>query len=448
MKFTPHAYQQTATRFLIQHPEAALLLDMGLGKTACTLLAFLMLQRKGAAHKALVIAPLRVAELVWRQEAAKWDQFSALRVAVLHGDGKDDWQKDADIYVINHDGLPWLCGRINPKKTRTRLDALIDRGVDTLVLDELSKFKHTKTGRFETLKPYLPKFSRRWGLTGSPAPNGLLDLFGQCYALDLGQRLGRYITHYRYQYFIPCGLQGREWRPQPGASERIFDKIKDLALSMKAADHLQGLPELVEQNMWVDLPAKARAFYDELEREMIAELDGEKVTVNSAAALSGKCRQAASGGVYVLRKDGLPVTVGSCVRESLHVHDAKTEALMEMIDELQEQPLLVAYEFQHDVERILAVRPKTPVIGGGTTSKQAAALVEQWNRGELPVLLGHPASMGHGLNLQGAGCGHVCWYTMTWDLELYQQLIARVWRQGAKAERVVVHRILTRDTVD
>ena len=338
MKLVPHPYQLVACRFLVKRPEAALFLDVGLGKTSVTLLAYTALRKAKAASKMLIIAPLRVCSLVWPAEVAKWEQFQNLRVAVLHGNEKEDHlEEDADIYVVNHDGLAWLTGRISPAKTKTRLDALLERGVDTLVLDELSKFKHSNTQRFKTLRKYLPRFTRRWGLTGSPAANGLLDLFGQCYVLDLGKALGQYITHYRYTYFMSTGYGGYTWVPQPDADKRIYAKIADLALSMKATDHLEGLPTLVEQDVWVDLPEKARAFYDELEREMIAEMDGARVTVQSAAALSGKCRQAASGGVYVLRRTnvlGTEVSVDDfkSVRETVHVHDAKTEALVDMVE--------------------------------------------------------------------------------------------------------------------
>jgi SNF2 family DNA or RNA helicase len=360
-----------------------------------------------------------------------------LGVALLHGKDKaKEVQKDADLYVINPDGLQWLV-------ESGHLASLLKRGVDLLVVDELSTFKHIRTKRFKLIKPWLKLFKYRWGLTGSPASNGLLDLFGQIYMLDLGASLGPYITHYRYQYFMPTGYMGYEWRLQDQAEEKIYKAIKDVALSIRAKDHLD-LPALVEQDLWVSLPEKAKVIYDDLEKDMIATIENEEVTASNAAVVSSKCRQVASGGVYV-DKDPDLLPCGS--RKALYVHDEKTEALKELIDELQGAPLLVAYEFDHDLQRIRKLLgTKTPAINGATTDKEAGSLIDQWNKGLLPVLCGHPAAMGHGLNMQGFG-SHVCWYSLTWNFELYDQLIRRVWRQGQK-NTVVVHRILARKTVD
>lgn len=476
--FKPHPYQLQAIRFLITHPEAALLLDLGLGKSVITLTAIKQLKRTGAVKKVLVIAPLRVCYMVWSEigEIGKWTSFSDLRVALLHGDRKDETlAKDADIYVINHDGLDWLCTprderRPRSKSNKSRLDELIARGVDTLVLDELSKFKNASTKRFKTVKPYLPLFKRRWGLTGSPASNGLLDLFGQAYVLDLGKALGQYITHYRMKYFVPAKYVRQnvvaEWRPMEGAEARIYQALKPLALSMRAEDHLEGMPDLVEQDVWVDLPTKARKFYDEMEAEMIAELDGETHVAGSAGVLSNKCRQIASGGIYLnvgntLSTDGEDIervlaktqpvgafTVASGVRRLQHVHDAKTEALCELVDEMQGRPMLVGFEYKHDRARIAAALPKAEFIDGSTSQKDSARIIDAWNRGEIAVLCIHPAAAGHGLNLQGSNCSHFTWYTLPWDLDLEMQAVGRIFRQGNKAKTVFVHRILARATVD
>lgn len=437
-RWVPADYQKVGVKWLIAHPEAALLWDPGLRKTSTSLAAFMALRKAGAADKALVVAPLRPAGMVWSKtgELGKWADFAGLSVSLIHGaprQREEALAADADLYVINYDGLSWLGeGR--------RLADLCRRGVDLLICDELSKLKHTRTKRFRALRPFLGRFKRRWGLTGSPCSNGLMDLFGQVYTLDLGRRLGQYITHYRFQYFDACGYKGYEWKPKPAAEKQIYAKLKDLALSMRAEDHLD-LPELVEENLWVSLPEKAQKAYDELEEELITALDEGAVVAANAAVASAKCRQVASGGVYL--EDGADATK----RQSVFLHDEKTDALKDLVEELQGSPLLVAYEFHHDLDRIRGVLgKKVPAINGGTSMHESAALIAKWNRGELPVLCGHPQAMGHGLNLQEYG-HHVCWYTLTWNYELYDQLNRRLYRSGQK-NRVVVHRILARKTVD
>jgi hypothetical protein len=456
MKFIPREYQKAGIRFLVSRREAALLLKPGRGKTAATLAAFQLLARTSK-MRALVLAPLRVCYDVWSAsgEIGRWDQFKGLRVALLHGPKKEEeFRKKADIYVINYEGLDWLCAPRDALKAYglrnvSRLDELLglSSGGLVLVCDELSKFKHTKTKRFKALRPYLPRFAFRWGLTGSPAANSLENLFGECYVLDLGKRLGRYITHFRQNYFIPCGFQGKEWRPAPGAEERIYAAIKDLALVIDTPD--SGEPELVTNNVWVDLPPKARKFYDVLEEEMIAEIDGNVVVAGSAGVVSGKCRQIASGGIYTHGLTQLPKGRGiQGVPEVQPVHDAKTEALVDLVDELQGQPLMVGFEFKHDRARIRKALGNVPSIDGDCNPAQASAIIADWNASKTPVLLIHPQAGGHGLNLQGCSCANFCFYTCPWDRELYDQVIARVCRQGSKAEVVVVHRLLARDTVD
>lgn len=456
----PYQYQKVALKFALEHPECALYLEPGLGKTTVALADFQMLQRHRAVRRALVIAPLRPCYLVWSHdesgELTKWRQFRDIHEVVLHGSHKEELlTENADLYVINPDGLEWLTscrkcdhpthtGKCGEKgcdcraKDDSPIEDLFRRGVDMLIIDELSKFKHVKTLRFRCLKDHLPRFKRRLGLTGSPASNGLLDLFGQAYAVDLGKSLGKFISHYRFRYFMPTGYMGYKWVPKPGAEEEIFQAMKDVAISMKAADHLD-LPDLMEVDLRVNLPDKARDFYDDLETELIALIDSTEVTAANAAVASMKCRQVASGGIYLQGEDA---------RVARQIHDAKTEALVDLVDELQGQPLLVAYEFQHDLDRIrAALGEDVPAIGGGVSMKRVSEIVRAWNAGEIPVLCGHPQAMGHGLNLQAAG-NHVCWYTVTWDFELYDQLIRRIWRQGNSHERVFVHRLIARKTVD
>ncbi len=441
-RWVPRDYQKTAVRWLVSRPEAALLLEPGLGKTAITLSAFVALKKAGAVHKALIIAPLRVAYLVWTGnpggELARWADFQHLKVALLHGKDKAEaLTSDADLFVINFDGLPWLIAE-------NRLRQLIARGVDTLVVDELSKMKHTRTKRFRLLKPWLGRFRRRFGLTGSPASNGLLDLFGQIFVVDLGRSLGQWITKFRSDYFVSTGFGGYTWRIAVGAEKKIYAKIKNVALSMRASDHLD-LPTLLEQNIYVVLPSKVQKIYDDLEEELIAAVEGGRVTAANAAVASNKCRQVTGGSIYA---DDNEMLNGGTKRRVHHVHDEKINALTELIDELNGSPLLVAYEYDHDLTAIRAALGDVPAINGKMKTADLEKTVTAWNNSELPVLAVHPASAAHGINMQHGECGHICFYSNPWDLELYQQLVRRVYRPGVKARRVFVHRIVVRKTID
>lgn len=436
----PRKYQKTGVTWLVKHPEAALFWDPGLGKTTVTLTAFQALYKAKSTGKMLVIAPKRVCYLVWskdsdQSETSKWLNFHDLKIALLHGTEKDEaLATDADIYLINPAGLKWLI-------ESGGLKSLLKRGVNHLTVDELSQFKHTDTKQFRQLRPWLRHFKRRWGLTGSPASNGLLDLFGQCYTLDLGKALGRYITHYRHQYFLPAGFGGYDWKLQEGAETKIYKAIRPLALSMRCQDHLD-LPDLVEQDLWVNLDAKSRKAYGELEQDLITVIDELGVSAANAAVASGKCRQVASGGLYVELDDGERTR-----RKVIQLHTEKSEVLKDLVAELQGSPLLVAYEFDHDLVRIREALGDVPAINGKTKGKETVAIANAWNRGEIPVLCGHPAAMGYGLNLQDSG-SHVVWYSPTWNYELYDQANRRVYRQGTKAKRVVIYRILARKTID
>lgn len=424
-QWEPHGYQKRAIQFLLSRGAAGLFLEPGLGKTSVTLAAFKVLKEKGLVKRMLVIAPLRVAYNVWPQEITKWAEFDGLRYVVLHGSDKDEGlHLDADIYIINPEGLQWLT-------TGGRLAKL---RIDVLCVDELSKFKHVGTQRFKNLKPYLKTFQRRWGLTGTPASNGLMDLFGQCYVLDEGAALGRFITHYRNEYFVQSGYGGYEWRPRPDAYERILERIQPLAVHMAAEDYLD-LPELVMQTIKVTLPPEARRAYTQMENVFITELEAGEISAVSAAAAGIKCRQIANGAAYDENRRVIPI------------HDAKLDALQDLLEELNGSPALVLYEFNHDRERILAMMPGTPYIGGGVSQKQAEAYIMEFNSGKLPVLLAHPASAGHGLNLQKVS-NHVIWFGIPWDLELYDQAIGRVHRQGNPNSHVFVHHIVAVDTLD
>jgi len=404
-----------------------LFLDPGLGKTSIVLAAYKILKAKGISKGMLVVAPRRPMYEVWPKEVQKWADFNDITYVVLHGDDKDDAiELEADVYVINPEGLQWLLSHPRFQKLLARLDIL--------VIDELSKFKHTNTQRFKQIKPVLPKFQRRWGLTGTPAANGLMDLFGECFMLDMGQALGRFITHYRSTYFMQMGLGGYEYRPAPGAYDKIMERIKPLAIYMQAEDYLD-LPELVHQTITVKLPPAARAAYKTMEDVFFAELDNEAVTAVSASAVGIKCRQMANGAVY------------NDLREVSVVHDEKLNALMSLLEELNGAPALVLYEFNHDRDRILEKLPGTPFIGGGQSDKKVSAYIMEFNAGTLPVLLAHPASAGHGLNLQKVA-NHVVWFGLPWDLELYDQALRRVYRQGNPNTHVFIHHIIAEKTLD
>lgn len=431
--WTPHAYQKKAVKFMIQQGAAGLFLDPGLGKTSITLGALKILKRQGMMSAALIIAPLRVAHSVWPAEVTKWTDFKDLKVVVLHGSKKELALKEkADIYVINPEGLDWLL-------TDNRFRQL---GADVLVIDESSKFKHTGTRRFKALRPILSKFRRRYILTGTPAPNGLLDLFGQIFILDLGRSFGPYITKFKRDFFDPTGFGGYTFVPKEGTQERIQDLIKPLVMRLDGEDLLE-LPEIVYNNIYVDLPPHARKVYEELEEEMITQLESlEIVTAMSAAAASLKCRQVANGGIFLQRE--VRGALASDRWEDLH--NEKVIALADLAEELNGQPLFVAYDFEHDRERIRKHFPKA-IIASDYSAKRFVEIEKAWNQGKIEMLCGHPASLGHGLNLQDAG-QHVVWHSMTWDLELYDQFIRRVRRQGNQHSQVFVHHILARGTVD
>lgn len=451
-----HKYQLRALRFLLEHSCAGLLLSPGLGKTSITLAAIKYLKDKGIVHKVLIIAPLRVCHAVWPAEIARWKDFSGLSIGVLHGKRKEAVLKeDHDVYVINPEGTDWLFGvqktksPLTGKSTPTVNVRKFKRlGFDTLVIDELSRYKHYNTSRFKAIKQVLKTFSRRWGLTGSPTANGLLDLFGQCYMLDMGNALGQYITHYRSKYFA-SDFQGYNWTVVPGKEKEIYAAIEPLMLRMSAEDYLT-MPQVIEDNIIVELPVKAYKVYDELEKDLIAQIEESTVVAANAAVASSKCRQVACGGVYT-EPDVLELGKGKEIkkREWKDLHTEKINALLDLIDELQGAPLLVAYDFEHDLARLRkALGKNVPYIGGGCTTKQTAKVIEAWNAGKIPVLLAHPMAAGHGLNLQEGGCQHVCWHSLTWNFELYDQFNRRVLRQGNKHDHVFVYHIMARGTID
>ena len=378
------------------------------------------------AHRILVIAPLRVARDTWPDELQKWDHLFDLRLSVAVGtetERKAALQAKADIYIINRENVGWLIE-----------DSGIPFDFDTLVVDELSSFKNHQTKRFRSLMKVRPKVVRIIGLTGTPSSNGLMDLWAEYRLLDMGQRLGRFIGQYRSTYFTPDKRNGQvifSYKPLPFAEKEIYAKIADITISMKSTDHLI-MPELVTAQYPIKLSDKERERYDELRQDLVLKLAGGDVTAANAAALSGKLCQMANGAVY--GDDG-----------SVHyIHDRKLDALEDLIEAANGKPVLVAYWFKHDLERISA-RLKERHIS--FTKLDTSDSIASWNEGKWPVALIHPASAGHGLNLQSGG-STIIWFGLTWSLELYQQANARLWRQGQKAETVVLHHIIAKDTID
>lgn len=427
MKYRPHEYQQYAIEYIETHPVSAVLLDMGLGKTSITLTALQdLLFDRFEAHKVLIVAPLRVARNTWPSELQKWDHLQDLMVSVVVGNAEERkaaLAKQADLYVINREMVLWLV-----EQSGYKFD------FDTVVIDELSSFKNHQSKRFKALMKVRPKVKRIIALTGTPSSNGLMDLWAEFRLLDMGERLGRYITQYRTQYFMPDKRNAQivfSYKPLPGAEEQIYEKISDITISMKAADFLP-MPERIESEYPVYLSDEEREKYDALKQEMVLQLPGEEIIAANAAALSGKLSQLANGAIYTEGK------------EVITVHDRKLDALEDIIEAAAGKPILVAYWFQHDLQRITE-RLETLKVNCARISSPDS--IELWNRGEFAVGLIHPASAGHGLNLQEGGSTLV-WFGLTWSLELYQQTNARLWRQGQTASTVVIQHIVAKDTVD
>lgn len=419
MKYNPHDYQTYATRFLLEHPVSCLMLDCGLGKTVITLTALWELVLDSFdIGRVLVIAPKRVAENVWVQEIRKWEHLTgltAVRVLGSEQDRRSALNTPAFLYIINRENVTWLV------KNR-RWD------FDMVVIDELSSFKSHQAQRFKAMRKVRPLVTRIVGLTATPAPNSLMDLWAEMCLLDMGQRLGRYIGSYRERFFVP-DKRNREivysYKPREGAEDKIYELISDICISMKAKDHLQ-MPELVTNRVTVSMSPKEHEVYDRLRRDMVTELNGEELDAVNAASLSNKLQQMASGAVY------------SSGHQTVVLHSRKLDALEDLIEAANGKPLLVAYWFHHEHDRLHERFDCRDI----NTAEDIAA----WCAGEIPVGLIHPASAGHGLNLQSGGSTLV-WFSLTWSLELYEQLTDRLWRQGQE-HTVVIHHIISEGTID
>lgn len=421
MKFVPHNYQKYAIDFIKDHKTAALLLDMGLGKTVTTLTAIKDLMHDDfTIRRVLIIAPLRVTQSTWPTEIEKWDHLKDLSYSVVLGNPSQRMaalQKNANIYLINWENLDWL---IN--KSGFTFD------FDMVVIDELSSFKNFKAKRFTSFMKVRHKVDRIVGLTGTPSSNGLMDLFAEFKVLDMGERLGYYISRYRDKYFLPDkrnGMQVYSWKPRENAEQEIYDKISDITISMKSVDFLD-MSELVMNEVPVNMGLKEKQKYDEFKADLVLQLKDAAIDAANAAVLSNKLLQMANGAIY----DEFNV--------SHHIHDQKLDALEDLIEGANGKPILIAYWFQHDLERI---KERFNVRQIKTSQD-----IIDWNEGNIPIAVIHPASAGHGLNLQ-AGGSTLVWFGLTWSLELYQQTNARLWRQG-QSDTVVIHHIIVKDTID
>ena len=431
MEYKPHNYQEYAKRFIETHRESAVLLDMGLGKTVISLTAIndLMFDRF-LVHKVLVIGPLRVARDTWPMEVEKWDHLSDLKVSVAIGSEKvrlKALKEQADIYIINRENVQWLVEKSN-----------IPFDFDMVVIDELSSFKNANSKRFKSMMKVRPMVKRIVGLTGTPTSNGLMDLFAEYKILDMGKRLGRYISHYRTKYFNPGWSNGAvvyTYVPIPGADKLIYDKIKDITISMKSVDYLD-MPDKVISEYPVYLDSYEQEDYETLKHEFTVDLMDERgqieITAANAGVLSGKLAQLSNGAIYTEKGD------------TIEFHRKKLDALEDIIEAMQGKPILLAYWFQHDYKRIVE---RLDSLGVKYRKLDSSQSIRDWNNKKLEVGLIHPASAGHGLNLQEGG-NTIVWFGLTWSLELYQQTNARLWRQGQKSDTVVIQHIVTHGAID
>lgn len=421
MKYKPHSYQEYAIRYIETHPISALLIDMGLGKTSITLTAIRnLLFDSFEVCKVLVIAPLRVAKNTWTDEIKKWEHLSTLTYSLIVGNENERLSalnEKADIYIINRENVDWLVN-----KSGYKFD------FDMVVIDELSSFKNHQSKRFKSLMKVRPFVKRIVGLTGTPSSNGLMDLFAEFKILDMGKRLGYFIGQYRNTYFKPDKMNGPivySYKPLPNAENAIYEKISDITVSMKANEYLK-MPELLTSNYVVELSNSEKNQYDEMKKSLVLEITDGEITASNAASLSNKLCQLSNGAIY------------DDEQNIVEIHDRKLEALEDIIESMNGKPLLIAYWYRHDLERI---KSKFSVRKIKTSED-----ISDWNDGKIPVALIHPASAGHGLNLQNGGSTLV-WFGLTWSLELYQQTNARLYRQGQK-NTVVIQHIITKGTID
>lgn len=424
-EWIPHKYQGRGIDWIVSRPESALFFEPGLGKTSTTLAAFLKLRSLGYNIKMLVLAPLRVCQATWMDEPKKWRQFAHLNIGLAHGKDKAKILFDPkyDIVVLNYDGIQWAAPLLR-----------VSNPFKMVAFDELTKVKHTNTRRFKLLKPILPTFQFRLGLTGTPVANGLMDIFGEIYCLDLGARFGSHITHYRLKYFEQRPWDAWGWYIKPDMEKVIHKKLSDIAMYIDPEEWLE-LPKLMDIDIPVELPPAVRKQYKEFESlYLLSVADEVAVVASHAGILSGKLRQFLGGAIY------------NESRDVIDIHAAKLEALDDLIEEMQGEPLLVAYAYTHELDRILKRHPKALVFKGGMTEAEVKATMAAWNTGEHPLLLVQPQSAAHGLNLQFGG-NAICWFSLTYNLEEYIQLIKRLHRQG-QTKAVRNYRLIVEKSID
>lgn len=456
LDWVPEPYQLEAAKFLVERGCAGLFLDPGLRKTSIVLAALKVLMRKKLVGRTVVVAPPRVCLSTWPAEVAKWKDFAHLRVVVLHGPRKDELlEEDADIYLVSYNLLDWFFDveKVRSPKTgkvsvRLGLHKLKRLGANCLVCDEISKARNSNSQVFKILKEARDHFDRIYGMTGSPAPRSLMDLFGVMHIIDGGYSLGPYITHYRAAYFLPTGYGGFDYKLQPDAEKRIYERISPFIFRLDAKDYIK-LPQLVENVVRVELTAEARRAYDDMEEEFFVELEEQGLAAVNGGSAYNKCRQIANGGLYknpVLDEQGV---VAKGPRDWFELHQEKAHAVADMLEELNGSPALVVYDFHHDLERLRSVLGKdTPRIGGGVSAKESDRIIAAWNKGQLPVLLVHAQAMSHGLNMQEGNAQHVLWHSLTDNYENYDQLIRRLLRSGNRSAHVFSHLFAAKDTVD
>lgn len=440
--WAPSVAQIAAVEFALSRPTAGLILDPGFGKTSISLAVASICIESGDITRVIVVAPFRVAQVTWPNEVEKWSDFDHLSVYDL-----TDWDNANRLKILKQRSIQIVT--INPESLEKLLELEPWKyGFNMLIVDESTKFKDSQTKRFKAVKKHLYRFKRRIILTGTMRPNGIQDLFGQVYILDLGDSLGEYITHFRMRYMYQLPGKAYEYFPRPGIELELYKKLEPLLMRLRAKDHLQ-MPELFKNVIEVDFPEKHRARYVEMEKKYIAEVNGATIAAANKAVAGIKLRQFANGFVYWEEPDvekTLATGKPQFIRHTERLHDEKVKALVQLVDEMNGRPLLVAYEFEADYQAIMAALPDAIDLGK-IPPRELKGVVDKWNRGEIPVALGHPQSIGHGLNLQEA-CNTVCFFNAIWDLELYLQFIARVWRQGSPFASVMVHHIICKRTRD
>ena len=430
-QFVPMKHQVDAIKLGLSTLAAGFFFKPGLGKTSTTLSIFKLLKEAGQVDKMFIIAPIHVCHNVWPDEITKWADFKHLTHTVLHGNKKNDRLKevgDVDIVLTNPHSLNWLYKNLN------KLDLKDSRYM--LVIDESSYFRNSSSQRFKLLKKFLHLFPRRYILTGTPTPNGLKNIWAQIFILDQGKRLGQFFSKFRREFFSVDEYNQYSLEVKPGADQVIYNRIRPIAI-YRAPDEM-NLPELIIQDIVVDLPPEARKVYDDMKRFFIAEYKDETIVSVNAGSQSMKLLQIASGGIYI-EKDGK--------RQSMVVHKEKVEAVKNLKEEFYDSPIMVSYMYKHDLEKLREIWPDAPNLGAGTSAKQATQIIKDWNNNLIPVLFIHPQAAAHGLNMQFSDCRTLVWFSLTTDLELYEQLIKRIHRRGIK-HTLFVYRILANNTYD